>query len=56
MSVVWKNAIFNSEAEKTTGFFEGINNSFSSPATNSLSVRVLYYIDYQQLFKNQQAG
>jgi hypothetical protein len=52
LSVVWKNAINTDENEVIThAYFENLSNTLSSPATNSFSVKVLYYIDYQNLRK-----
>ncbi|MCX6233486.1 MAG: DUF5916 domain-containing protein [Bacteroidetes bacterium] len=52
LSVVWKNAINTSEsAEITHAYFENLSNTLSSPATNSFSVKILYYIDYQNIRK-----
>jgi hypothetical protein len=52
LSVVWKNAINTNENKVIThAYFENLSNTLSSPATNSFSVKVLYYIDYQNLRK-----
>lgn len=53
MSVVWKNAIYNEEEESTSDYFNNFDRVLSSPAVNSLSIRVLYYMDYQTLFKKR---
>lgn len=55
LSVVWKNAIYNQDEEATSGYFDNVKNTLSAPGTNSLSVKVLYYIDYAQVFNRNQS-
>ena len=45
LSVMWKNAIntFNSNIEPD--FFKDFRNTISAPASNSFSIRILYYLD-----------
>jgi len=45
LSFVWKNAINTSDDIIDYHFFRNLGNTFSSPAANSFSIRVLYYID-----------
>jgi len=47
--VVWKNAIFNSDEFSSLGYLKNINNLGAAPQTNSLSVKFIYYLDYQML-------
>lgn len=49
MSVVWKNAILTLDAENVVRYFENVQNTLEAPQTNSLSVKVLYYLDYLYL-------
>jgi hypothetical protein len=55
INVVWKNFISTSEQateaanEIETDYFRNLHNMFESPASNSFSVKVLYYLDYQYL-------
>jgi hypothetical protein len=51
MTIVWKNSIFSSGGTIYKRFGENLSNMFDSPATNSLSLKVLYYLDYQNLRK-----
>jgi hypothetical protein len=48
VSVVWKNAGYTFlNAEKATPqYFDNFNNTINTPHNNSLSVKVLYYLDY----------
>ncbi|MBC8316206.1 MAG: hypothetical protein H8E51_11980, partial [Bacteroidetes bacterium] len=45
LSFVWKNAINTSDDIIDYHFFRNLGNTITSPATNSFSIRVLYYID-----------
>jgi len=45
LSFVWKNAVNTSDDIIDYHFFRNLGNTFTAPATNSFSIRVLYYID-----------
>ncbi|RAK67121.1 DUF5916 domain-containing protein [Hymenobacter edaphi] len=51
ISVVWKNAsssqLFSNEA--TPLYFDNLSNTINTPHNNSLSVKILYYLDYLTL-------
>jgi len=49
MSLVWKNAISTNEDEITNSYHENISNVLSSNQTNTLSLKILYYLDFQTL-------
>jgi hypothetical protein len=51
LSVVWKNAgtTYLQANEATPQFFDNFNNTINTPHNNSLSVKVLYYLDYLAL-------
>lgn len=51
LSVVWKNSIYNNEEIIRKKYFDNLNKTISSPQTNSLSFKLLYYFDYQYLKK-----
>jgi hypothetical protein len=51
LSVVWKNAVLGSESDPTKNYsdlnyFQATNGLFEMPQTNSLSLRIVYYLDY----------
>ena len=49
MNIVWKNEI-TSETESVTGnYFNNLDNTLHEPQLNNISLKVLYYIDYQRL-------
>ena len=51
MSVVWKNQIFTSNPELSQDYFENLNNILGSDQLNSLSIKILYFLDYNELRK-----
>lgn len=51
ISVVWKNSIVRDEEVLLDGYLTNLDSTFASPQSNSVSVRLLYYIDYSMLMK-----
>ncbi|MBN1340676.1 MAG: hypothetical protein JXA03_15210, partial [Bacteroidales bacterium] len=49
LSIMWKNCILRSEEEMTYNFVENLGNTLNSPQTHCFSLKLLYYIDYQNL-------
>jgi hypothetical protein len=48
----WKNAILTyNQSEITDRFFGNLHNTLQAPSDNSLSLKVLYYLDYSYLKK-----
>ncbi len=53
LNLVWKNEI-TSETDMATGsYFNNFNDTFLEPQLNNISLKVLYYIDYQRLKRKQ---
>ena len=50
-SIVYKNAIETSEQVIPKNYPDNFNGTLQSPQTNSISLKVLYYLDYQRLKK-----
>jgi hypothetical protein len=50
-NIVWKNGINTFERDVVNGYFKNVQNTIAAPQNNSLSLKVLYYIDYLQLKK-----
>lgn len=46
ISVVWKNSIFDQNDEVDISYFQNTKDLFALTNTNSISIKVLYYIDY----------
>ena len=49
LSIAWKNSIYQNGDRVLTNYLENIRNTWKSDQTNSLSLKVLYYIDYNNL-------
>lgn len=52
LSLVWKNSIFNFGQEVQANYFQNVGTMLDNPATNSISLKVLYYIDAWQVKQN----
>jgi len=46
---IWKNSIYTYDDYVIDDYFENVGNMFKEPQTNMLSIKVLYYLDYQYL-------
>lgn len=57
MTLVWKNSIFSFDDQVELNYFENVGGMLQNPATNSISLKILYYIDYwslhQKMFKKK---
>ncbi len=53
LNVVWKNEITGEKDYATGNYFNNFNETFREPQLNNISLKVLYYIDYQRLKKNE---
>jgi hypothetical protein len=51
ITIMWKNMIDTFSNDVSDSFFENMGNTFQSPASNSFSIRVLYYLDALYLKK-----
>ncbi len=49
MSVVYQNSIYSSGQKLETTYLNDINNTLQVPQSNSLSVKVIYYLDYLEV-------
>ena len=49
--IVWKNSIFNNNEEAEIGYGDNLKDLFDAPQSNSLSVKLIYYLDYDLLKK-----
>lgn len=50
--LVWKNAIFGGDNLVNINYMENTRDLFKNPQTNTLSLKVIYYLDYLSLVKN----
>ena len=51
LTLVWKNAIYTGGNVIFYDYMQNIRDLFKSDALNSLSLKILYYLDYQSLKK-----
>jgi hypothetical protein len=47
--LAWKNAIYTSGGLPSDGYFREFANTLEAPASNLISLKVLYYLDYQYI-------
>ncbi|MBK6445689.1 MAG: carbohydrate binding family 9 domain-containing protein [Bacteroidetes bacterium] len=53
--VTYKNAIFSDNQDVTQAYFPNLKHTIDDPQTNSISLKILYYLDYQNLVKKKAA-
>ncbi|MBA3900410.1 MAG: hypothetical protein H0X62_09415 [Bacteroidetes bacterium] len=46
MTIVWKNAILQDDKDIYLNYFNNFRNTLESPQINSISLKLLYYLDY----------
>ena len=51
LTAVWKN-IVDADGTLTDNYLDNMDNMFEESQVNSVSLKLLYYIDYQQVAKN----
>jgi len=51
VDVVWKNEIYSDDKSTAIPFYEDFDNTMNSPQLNSISVKLLYYLDWSYLHK-----
>jgi len=49
LSFVWKNEITTETDTVSGSYFNNLNDTFMEPQLNNISLKILYYIDYQRL-------
>ena len=55
INVVWKNSIFSSDEVVGENYFQNVNGMIQNPATNSFSLKLIYFIDYWQTVQKWKA-
>ena len=56
LSLVWKNSIFTNDKRVSETYLQNLGSTFENNALNSISIKLLYWIDYQdikRLFKKK---
>ena len=51
LSLMWKNVITTRGNQIESNYFQNLQETFNSPQSNSFSIKVLYYLDYQMFRK-----
>lgn len=51
ISILWKNSIYTDSNSIVENFFTNIENTLESPQINSISAKILYYLDYRYFKK-----
>lgn len=49
VNVVWKNSIFSNDKATEAGYLDNLTTMFDYSPLNSLSIKVLYWLDYQSM-------
>lgn len=52
LSIAWKNTIYDDRNKFESNYLENLNRTFSAVQSNSISVKVLYYIDFNRVLKS----
>jgi len=55
LSIVWKNSIYSYGNIIFNNFNDNLDYMFDSPQTNSISLKILYYLDYQNIRKRSKS-
>jgi hypothetical protein len=53
INIVWKNAVFNFDAEVEKNYFKNLDRTFEAADNNNISMKVIYFLDYLQLKKKK---
>lgn len=49
LSLVWKNSIFTNDKRVSETYLQNLSSTFENNALNSISIKLLYWIDYQDI-------
>ncbi|HRF38752.1 MAG TPA: DUF5916 domain-containing protein [Saprospiraceae bacterium] len=49
--VIWKNSVLHADALAGEDYFSNLDNLFDAPQNNSLSIKLIYFLDYQRLVR-----
>jgi hypothetical protein len=56
LSIAWKSTALNSQDQILNNYFDNIKNTFDAGRDNSISVKILYYLDYLMLTRSRRSG
>jgi hypothetical protein len=49
LNLIWKNSIFQSDDVGNNTYWDNFQHTFATPQTNGLSLKIIYYLDYNSL-------
>ncbi len=52
-SLVWKNSVIRDEENHEGDWLDNLGQTLESPKLNNISVKILYYLDYQEIIKKK---
>lgn len=52
LSIAWKNTIYDDHNKFESNYLTNLNRTFSAAQSNSISIKVLYFIDFNQVLKS----
>ena len=55
LNIVWKNSVFASNEDVAIAYWQDLTYTLQTGALNSFSMKLIYWLDAQQLKKNRQA-
>jgi len=55
LNMVWKNSVFASNDQVNTAYWQDLSYTLQTGALNSFSMKLIYWLDAQQLKKDRQA-
>ena len=55
LSIAYKNSSLTDDNQAGQGYFNNVHKTFNSPINNNFSLKILYYIDYQNIRKHRKA-
>jgi len=50
---VYKNNIGNADDRADLGYLDNVNNLFNNPQSNSVSLKIIYFLDYAEIVRNR---
>jgi hypothetical protein len=53
LNIVWKNSVFAGNGEVNTPYWQDLSNTLQTGALNSFSMKLIYWLDAQQLKKSR---
>ncbi|HNI43718.1 MAG TPA: DUF5916 domain-containing protein, partial [Chitinophagales bacterium] len=49
LNIIWKDVISQFDELGDGSYLDNINRTFNTPASNTITVKLLYYLDYQRM-------